>query len=112
MNNNGTAQEITPEQASQAIETLRAYFRQERQKEMEAGGEDLSAMLLVMIARQQRAIALEGKPSNIMAMLAVSTQVDPDLGVIFEKAARFAADGSPEAAVLKAEARKVFGVEG
>jgi len=102
--------EITHEQADEAIMTLRAYFRQEQKKETENGGEDLSAMMLVMVAGQQRALALEGKQSNIAATLSFATQADTgaDLGKIFKTAGQFAEDERPEVMMLKEQARKLW----
>lgn len=102
-------QRITEAQATEAVNTLKAYFAQERAEGQAQGDEDTSGLFLVMNAGNHHVAAIEGLKTSITAAFSGLLSACPDLVPIFETAVRFTEDDSPTARELKEMAKKLFG---
>ncbi len=101
-------QRITEVQVDEAVNTLKAYFAQERAEVQAQGQEDVSSLFLVMNAGTHHVATIEGLSDNIRASFAGLLGGCPDLVPIFKGAVEFAEDDSPTAQKLKEMAKMCF----
>ena len=100
--------EITAEQFNEAVDTVRAYFAQEREKTVADGEEDDSHLLISMITAKCNRLVIEGKKINLIAGLSLQTLQAEGLTGVFRAVAEFGEDDSEVGLKLKAEGERLF----